>query len=136
VSYLELAALPTAACCARRHTETALRAWRLRQEDIETAQLLVSELVTNSVKFADPPSARTTCCGPADMKAISLVLRYHASLLIIEVSDPGTVPPIVTKAAPDAETGRGLMLVQALSKEWNYYLPPSGGKTVYCVLSA
>jgi hypothetical protein len=26
------------------------------------------------------------------------------------------------------------MLVQALSKEWSYYLPPTGGKTVYCVI--
>ena len=34
----------------------------------------------------------------------------------------------------EAEGGRGLMLVQALSKEWDYYLPRTGGKVVYCVL--
>jgi len=26
------------------------------------------------------------------------------------------------------------MLVSALSKEWSYFLPPGGGKVVYCVL--
>jgi hypothetical protein len=35
----------------------------------------------------------------------------------------------------NAESGRGLMLVDALSKEWSYFYPPDGGKTVYCVIS-
>ncbi len=43
---------------------------------------------------------------------------------------------MITDAETDAESGRGLMLVQALSKEWSYFFPPSGGKTVYCVISA
>ena len=34
----------------------------------------------------------------------------------------------------DAENGRGLMLVDALSKEWSYFFPPGGGKVVYCFL--
>lgn len=45
VSYLVLPPLPSAVFWARRYAEAALQAWRLRYEDIETAQLLVSELV-------------------------------------------------------------------------------------------
>jgi hypothetical protein len=41
----------------------------------------------------------------------------------------------LTEVAPDSESGHGLVLVRALSKEWNYYVPPSGGKAVYCVIA-
>ena len=33
-----------------------------------------------------------------------------------------------------AEDGRGLMLLDALAREWSYFYPPGGGKVVYCVL--
>ena len=74
--------------------------------------------------------------GLAGVERISLVLRYVADRLIIEVSDPDSRPPVFAEADDDAEGGRGLMLVQALSKEWSFYLPPAGGKVVYCVLAA
>ena len=54
--------------------------------------------------------------------------------IVIEVSDPDPRPPVLTDAGPEAESGRGLILVQALSKEWSYFYPPTGGKTVYCTL--
>jgi anti-sigma regulatory factor (Ser/Thr protein kinase) len=133
---LVLAALPSAAFWARRCAEAALGAWRLQQDDIETAQLLVSELVTNSVKFTGAPSAPVIYSDLPEVKSISLILRHRSDTLIIEVCDPDPTPPILSEASPNAEGGRGLMLVRALSKEWNYYLPPSGGKTVYCVISA
>jgi hypothetical protein len=54
---------------------------------------------------------------------------------VIEVSDSDPRPPVITDAGTDDESGRGLMLVQALSKEWSWFFPPSGGKTVYCAIS-
>jgi len=42
---------------------------------------------------------------------------------------------VLAAADHDAEAGRGLMLVQALSKEWSYFFTP-GGKTVYAVIDA
>jgi len=136
VSYLQLAALPSAAFWARRYAEAALRAWCLREEDIETAQLLVSELVTNAIKFTGSALAHVVYSGLAEARPISLILRHRSDTLIIEVCDSDPTPPILTEVSSEAESGRGLMLVRALSKEWNYYLPPSGGKTVYCVISA
>lgn len=135
VSYLELATMPSAPFWARRHTEAVMRAWRLGPSDIETAQLLVSELVTNSVKHSRGSAARIPFDGLAEVKAISLTLRCHNDRLIIEVYDSDPTPPVLTEVAPDSESGHGLVLVRALSKEWSYYVPPSGGKTVYCVIA-
>ena len=35
----------------------------------------------------------------------------------------------------EAEAGRGLLLVERLSRAWGVYRPPEGGKVVWCVLS-
>lgn len=134
VSYLELVTLPSAPFWARRQARTALRSWRVWPETIEIAELLISELVTNAVKFAGAPLERPEYSDLEGVERISVILRYLTGQLIIEISDPDPRPPVFTEAADDAESGRGLMLVQALSKEWDYYLPPSGGKVVYCVL--
>jgi anti-sigma regulatory factor (Ser/Thr protein kinase) len=133
-AYMELAALPSAPFWARRHTRDTLREWHMLAETIETAELLVSELVTNAVKFTSPVPARYSDLERAER--ISLTLRYLTGQVVIEVSDSDEKPPQMADANLNAESGRGLMLVDALSKEWSYFLPPSGGKTVYCVLSA
>lgn len=136
VSYLELVTLPSAPFWARRQTRAALRSWQFQPETIETAELLVSELVTNSVKFAGHDPARISYQELACAERISLTLRRLADRLIIEVSDPDPRPPVLSEPDIDAEGGRGLMLVQMLSKEWSYDLPPAGGKVVYCVLAS
>jgi anti-sigma regulatory factor (Ser/Thr protein kinase) len=135
VSYLELAISSRAPFWARRQTRNTLQSWDIGPENIETAQLLVSELVTNAVKYAGsglPP-------GHGDLdgaECVSLILRYITRRLTILVSDPDSRPPVLVETNGEAESGRGLVLVQALSKDWNFYLPAAGGKVVYCVLSA
>jgi anti-sigma regulatory factor (Ser/Thr protein kinase) len=104
-------------------------------EVIETAELLVSELVTNAVKFSSPVPARLRYADLERVERISLTLRHQAGQVVIEVSDSDVNPPLMSDTGLNAESGRGLMLVDALSKEWSYFFPPSGGKTVYCVLS-
>src|SRR5450759_2092489 len=69
------------------------------------------------------------------VERISLTLRHQTGRVVIEVSDSDVTPPQLADTDVNAESGRGLMLVDALSKEWSYFLPPSGGKTVYCVIS-
>lgn len=135
VSYLEMATLASSPSWARSETRTVLGAWQVWQETIDTAELLVSELVTNAVKFANPKPCLPEDSSPDGSKHISLILRYLADRLVIEVADPNPAPPAVADTGDDEEGGRGLMLVQALSKDWNFYLPPSGGKVVYCVLA-
>jgi anti-sigma regulatory factor (Ser/Thr protein kinase) len=87
VSYMELATLPSAPFWARRQTRAALRSWRFWPETIDTAELLVSELVTNAVKFTGPDPAQISYRKIKDVERISLTLRYLADRLIIEVSD-------------------------------------------------
>jgi len=132
---MELAALPTTPFWARCQARTVLREWRMLPEVIETAELLVSELVTNAVKFSSPVPVRLRYADLERVERISLTLRHQAGQVVIEVSDSDVNPPRLADADAGAESGRGLMLVDALSKEWSYFLPPSGGKTVYCVLS-
>jgi anti-sigma regulatory factor (Ser/Thr protein kinase) len=136
VSYLELAALPSAPAWARRQTRSALLSWHLGSDVIDTAELLVSELVTNSVKFTGTYTAQVSYQELRKVSIVSLTLRHLADRLIIEVYDPDPRPPVLTEPDSEAESGRGLMLVQMLSKEWSYYQPPSGGKVVYCILAS
>jgi two-component sensor histidine kinase len=136
ISYLEMAALPTAPRLAREQTRVALRAWRLWPETIETAELLVSELVTNSVKITTPESGYLRYEDLSHVECIAMTLRHAPGRLVIEVIDNSLTPPVLIEADVTAESGRGLMTVQALSKEWGHFFPPSGGKVVYSVIGA
>jgi len=100
----------------------------------ETAELLVCELVTNAVRFSGDPKRTLRYSERADAGLISLSLRHFREGLLIEVYDTDNDPPIRSNADEDAESGRGLMLVDALSKEWSYFYPPGGGKVVHCFL--
>jgi anti-sigma regulatory factor (Ser/Thr protein kinase) len=100
----------------------------------ETAELLVSELVTNAVRFAGDPARPLRYSERANASLISLSLRHFRESLLIEVYDTDNNPPIRSRPDDYTENGRGLMLVDALSKEWSYFFPPGGGKVVYCIL--
>jgi hypothetical protein len=100
----------------------------------DTAILLTSELVTNAVQAArlseHEPAGRRVAPEP-----IHLTLRALPGGVVIEVFDSEPGPPIPRQADPNAEHGRGLVLVKALSKEWGFDYPKSGGKVVYAVVS-
>ena len=130
IAYLELAPRPTSPSWARRHAQAALSAWDLPADIVETAILLVSELVTNACI-----ASTDMLHGAGTTVSITQTLRHQPGRIVIEVSDPDPRPPVIIEADPDAESGRGLTLVQALSKEWAYFYPPTGGKTVYCTLT-
>ncbi len=134
MSWLELVTLPSAPFWARRYTRAALHAWQLWPETIETAELLVSEMVTNSIKASGPQPRRLAYSGLAGLERICLTLRLQPGRIVIEVFDNHPDPPVLADPGPDSESGRGLMLVDMLSKEWGYQYPPSGGKIVYATL--
>lgn len=134
MAYVELVALPVSVFWARRHAEAVLGAWQVPAHVIEIALLLVSELVTNAVAVTATRAREAEGPVLADATPIIHTLRRQSGRVVIEVSDPNPMPPLLTPAESDAESGRGLILVEALSKEWSYFFPPSGGKTVYCVI--
>jgi hypothetical protein len=129
---IALVTLPTSPFWARRYTRMFLASCRGIGESItETAELLASELVTNAVRFVNDPRRYSK---HADASVISLSLRHFRGSLLIEVYDTDDNPPVLSDPDDYAESGRGLVLVNALSKEWSYFFPPGGGKVVYCVL--
>lgn len=125
-----LAASPSAPYLARRHVRHALSSWGLGGGLVETAVLVASELVANAAKAA--PVVASTGAGQ-----IVLTLCYSRQALRIEVTDGSANPPLLTHVPPEAESGRGMVIVEALTSEWSYSLLPSGlGKIVCCVLPA
>jgi len=80
-------------------------------------------------------SATTVSSGePTATGQISLTLHHLGDALRIEVGDPDPRIPVLAGADQDAECGRGLVLVEALSSEWSYFFPEGGGKVVYCIV--
>jgi anti-sigma regulatory factor (Ser/Thr protein kinase) len=126
-----IAALPTAAGRARAYTRWALRAWQL-ETMTETAELLVSELVTNAVKATGGATGAIRGGRRGRGSSIYLCLSTFSEKLLIEVWDRCDEPPHRRTASDDDENGRGLVLVQALSKDWGYETLNSGGKIVWC----
>lgn len=112
---------------------------------------MVSELVTNAQRASGPdvglsdPSATerddrdgrnaSEGNGPGAAGRITLTLRPLRGRIVIEVTDHYPEPPVPAEPNLDCETGRGLILVQALSEHWGYRLQASGRKTVYAVIS-
>lgn len=118
-SYLELGAQPGAVPCARAHTRAILWEWRLTAL-AEGAELAVSELVTNAIRATGPDSP------------VRLWLRSDGAQLLAEVWDDSDWLPVPQEQDPDATSGRGLLLVEAVSKNWgSFALGPSAGKIVW-----
>jgi anti-sigma regulatory factor (Ser/Thr protein kinase) len=130
-----LATLPTSPFWARRYIRQFLSSCRGIGVDMaDTAELLVSELVTNAVRFASGPVPAQEYSGRVNAGIIWLSVRYFGKGLLIEVFDTDASPPVFVDVTEDAENGRGLVIVDALSKQWSYFFLPGGGKVVYCFL--
>ncbi|MGW1836922.1 ATP-binding protein [Streptomyces sp. BBFR2] len=110
---------PGAVRTARATVRASLADWHL-DPLIDTAVLLVSELVTNSLTYASGP--------------IGVRLERLGGGLLVEVSDPLPDPPLERAAAPDDEGGRGLQLVARASRRWGTRHGKSG-KTVWFELA-
>jgi anti-sigma regulatory factor (Ser/Thr protein kinase) len=103
---LALVALPTSPFWARRYTRLFLDSCRgISEGTAQTAELLVSELVTNAVRFVGNPARTLHYSERADASLISLSLRHFRDGLLIEVYDTGSNPPIRSRAGEDAESG-------------------------------
>jgi hypothetical protein len=131
-----VSALPSAPFWARRYTSAFLGSCHgITEEAAEAAVLLVSELVTNAACVSgDPPGHESSYTERAGAASIGLSLRYFRNGLLIEVLDSSPVAPVLTRAGREAECGRGLTLVDALSREWGYFPAPDDGKVVFCFL--
>ncbi|TDC19729.1 ATP-binding protein [Actinomadura bangladeshensis] len=88
-------------------------------KDAYTAQLIVSELVTNSLLHGLPPIVVRVVRDESDGRPI------------IEVEDGGDGVPCVQPESDTAINGRGLLLVAALAEEWGTDPLAEGGKVTW-----
>jgi serine/threonine-protein kinase RsbW len=113
VSGLAIPGRPEHVQAARQFTSLVLRA---HGRDDDTACLLVSELVTNSLQHSH--SAK-----PGGAVTILVAIR-PGDILIGVTDDGGPGEPVLHAAGEDeddAESGRGLHLVDRLSAHWGHY---------------
>ncbi|MFI8363663.1 ATP-binding protein [Streptomyces sp. NPDC085612] len=97
---------PASAGRARRLVRERLRGWGLAgdADTVDTAELLVSELVTNALRHSRGP--------------VRLNLRALDGRLMCVVEDTSDAGPVRRTAGPAAEGGRGLELLDLLSESW------------------
>ncbi|MEJ8637189.1 MULTISPECIES: ATP-binding protein [Streptomyces] len=112
---------PNAVRTARHAVRDTLRAWGLDHAIEDMTVLLVSELVTNSLRYAS---------GPIGVRLIRLEPAGSAPSLLVEVSDPVPDPPTERSATTDDEGGRGLQLVAVSARRWGTRRGRTG-KTVW-----
>jgi ABC-type multidrug transport system ATPase subunit len=93
---------PAAVADARAAACRQLAHWGL-QDLVFTTELILSELITNAIRYAS---------GPIRVR----LLRDRA--LICEVSDAGSTAPHLRHAAVTDEGGRGLFLVAHVAERW------------------
>ncbi|MCX5215168.1 SpoIIE family protein phosphatase [Kitasatospora sp. NBC_00240] len=110
----ELPADPSLVARARGLVASRLTAWGL-EDLVFTTELIVSELVTNSVRYAG---------GPVGLRLI------RDRVLICEVSDPSQTQPHLRRAQLTDEGGRGLFLVAQLTHRWGSRYT-AAGKTIW-----
>ena len=134
VTSVTLAATPEAVGCSRRLVHLALSRWGLAAL-AEDAELVVSEIVTNSVKATGLADAGLGWADPGDLAVIQVRVLLYPAAVIIEVWDRDPAVPVRQDTAPDEEGGRGLAIVAALCRRWHYFRPGRGGKVVWAELA-
>lgn len=110
----ELTAEPLSVGRARELATGQLEAWGL-EELVFATQLVVSELVTNAVRYAG---------GPLGLRLI------RDRTLVCEVADTGHTSPHLRHSEADDEGGRGLFIVAQLVQRWGTRYTPTG-KTIW-----
>ncbi len=102
---------------AHRVLEWALRDWRIEGDAADNTRVVLSEMVTNALSHS--------------LEVFRLALHVHPEQIVVEVWDGADGLPRVGLPEGLAVNGRGMFLVDALSKEWGVRPEAEGGKTVW-----
>jgi anti-sigma regulatory factor (Ser/Thr protein kinase) len=129
-----LGALTTAPASARAHVGAVLPGWHLA-DLTDACQAVVSELVTNALEASTGPTGELIYVD-GRMPVIRLRLLSDGSHVLIEVLDQAPGFPAPRRAASDAEDGRGLQLVDALTRgRWGWQAVDIHAKVVWAELT-
>ncbi|MEW2130892.1 SpoIIE family protein phosphatase [Streptomyces sp. NPDC005435] len=110
---------PALVAPVRREVGEQLERWSLTEAAF-TVELVVSELVTNAIRYGSQP--------------VRLRLIHDADRLICEVSDASHTAPHLRRAKTFDEGGRGLLLVAQLTQRWGSR-HTAEGKTIWAELT-
>ncbi|MFG2553266.1 ATP-binding protein [Streptomyces sp. NPDC048581] len=115
---VQLSPTPRGARLARLLATEQLRSWGL---PLDPAAHVVAELAANAVRHGRIPG-----------RDFLLLLYVVGDTLRIEVTDTcGDRLPHPQHPAPEAESGRGLLLVEAFANRWGFSEGPAPRKTVW-----
>jgi anti-sigma regulatory factor (Ser/Thr protein kinase) len=104
---------------ARHFAESVAQSWGVAANDIV---LVVGELAANSFRHASG--------------GFSVSLCNENGVLLVEVTDASPQAPEVLTPAPNARSGRGLLIVARIARSWGTRPTSDGGKTVWVELEA
>ena len=137
-----VSALPTAPGMARGFTAMVLGGWDIARHGdlVDTSALLVSELSSNVVNLATREDGSAAYLADGRLAELWLRLMTDRAALRIEVWDnlpPSAGFPVLRSPGATEEHGRGLELVQRLSRRWGWHpVPGKRAKCTWAVLDA
>lgn len=115
---------PSSARTARTDVTVELRRCGVTQRTIDDARIVVSELVGNALRYAEPLTSG----------GLEVTIDVDSEEVRVAVSDGGSVTlPTLLNPPPTAPRGRGLTIVGTLATSWGVH-EGSRGNTVYSVL--
>jgi anti-sigma regulatory factor (Ser/Thr protein kinase) len=111
---VELPAVASSAAAARAAVRSYLRGapGEVDSQALDRALLLTSEIVTNAILHARTPLRLVVCLDNGEAE--------------VRVYDGGQALPRRRSYQPDAGTGRGMNLVEALADRWGVEATPAG----------
>ncbi|MFB1049280.1 ATP-binding protein [Streptomyces chrestomyceticus] len=119
---------PSTAEAGRQLVQSVLGLWQL-DSLADSAALIVTELIANAARHTSCQEIRLTVGWPSAARVRIGVLDREPSRL-----------PVCGRPEDDAESGRGLVLIDAVADRWSYDLCGSGrcpwGKEVWAELAA
>jgi anti-sigma regulatory factor (Ser/Thr protein kinase) len=115
---ITLGALDSAVRSARTCLRQLLLEWN-HPELAPDASVVISELVTNAV-------IASAQLRPA-IAPVQIWLGSDTRCLLLAVADASPWPPVRLNLSPDAEAGRGLALVEALTSRWSWHPTTAAG---------
>ena len=102
---------------AHRVLQWALQDWAVEGDAADNTRVVLSEMVTNALTHS--------------LDVFRLALHLQGDQILVEVWDHADGVPSVGLPSGLAVNGRGMFLVNALSKEWGVRPEKDGGKTVW-----
>ncbi|MFC6080349.1 ATP-binding protein [Sphaerisporangium aureirubrum] len=110
-----VAAVPRARRCVRELLDG------IDHPQVDDALLLVTELVTNSVRYSDS--------GRCPAGRVRIAVAEHDGTLHVDVIDAGSwgnQPTVCPEICLDSGGGRGLWLLQEMATAWGWYETAAG----------